>query len=73
MTVGFVHALRSQHSHVAQTSVPTIGAPAIGFELKSLDGKSLSLEGLRGQPVILRAFSKPHRRLRKLLIILWDC
>jgi hypothetical protein len=49
MTVGFVHALRSQHWRVAQTSVPTIGAPAIGFELKSLDGKSLSLEGLRGQ------------------------
>jgi hypothetical protein len=49
MTVGFVHALRSQHWRVAQTSVPTIGAPTIGFELKSLDGKSLSLEGLRGQ------------------------
>jgi cytochrome oxidase Cu insertion factor (SCO1/SenC/PrrC family) len=42
----------SQHSHVAQTSAPTIGAPAIGFELKSHDGKSLSLESLRGKPVI---------------------
>jgi len=47
----------SQHSHVAQTSAPTIGAPAIGFELKSLDGKSLSLESLRGKPVILNFFA----------------
>jgi cytochrome c biogenesis protein CcmG/thiol:disulfide interchange protein DsbE len=31
--------------------------PAIGFELKSLDGKSLSLQGLRGKPLVLNFFA----------------
>jgi cytochrome c biogenesis protein CcmG/thiol:disulfide interchange protein DsbE len=47
----------SQHSHVAQTSAPTIGSPAVGFELKSLDGKSLTLEGLRDKPLVLNFFA----------------
>jgi cytochrome c biogenesis protein CcmG, thiol:disulfide interchange protein DsbE len=47
----------AQHSHVTQASAPAIGAPAMDFDVKSLDGKPLSLEGLRGKPLVLNFFA----------------
>jgi cytochrome c biogenesis protein CcmG/thiol:disulfide interchange protein DsbE len=56
MVTGEADISWSQHSHVAQTTAPAIGT-AIGFELKSLDGKALSLQGLRGKPLVLNFFA----------------
>jgi peroxiredoxin len=49
---------RAQHVHSATpASAPTVGAAAIPFELKSLDGKTFSLESLRGRPLVLNFFA----------------
>ena len=49
---------RAQHAHPANSSaVPTVGAAAIPFELKSMEGKSLTLETFRGKPLVLNFFA----------------
>lgn len=46
------------HSHAPQKdSAPTVGARAIGFELKTLDGKPLGLESFRGKPLVINFFA----------------
>lgn len=48
----------SQHDHHAgQSSAPSIGKPAIPFELKSLEGKSVGLAGFRGKPLVMNFFA----------------
>ena len=45
------------HLHRAsQSSAPEIGAPAIPFELKTLDGKSIRLTSFRGKPLVKNFF-----------------
>jgi cytochrome c biogenesis protein CcmG/thiol:disulfide interchange protein DsbE len=34
-----------------------VGAPAVAFDLKSLDGKPLNLESFRGKPLVLNFFA----------------
>jgi cytochrome c biogenesis protein CcmG/thiol:disulfide interchange protein DsbE len=49
---------RAQHVHSANSAAaPTIGAAAVPFELKSLDGKTFSLGRLRGRPLVLNFFA----------------
>jgi peroxiredoxin len=49
---------RAQHAHhTIQNAAPQIGAPAIPFELKTLDGKPISLPGFRGKPLVLNFFA----------------
>jgi cytochrome c biogenesis protein CcmG/thiol:disulfide interchange protein DsbE len=43
--------------HVGQKPAPTVGAPAFGFELKTLEGKSIGLDALRGKPLIMNFFA----------------
>jgi peroxiredoxin len=47
----------AEHSHDSQTPSPAIGAPAIDFDLKALDGRSVNLKSLRGKPVVLNFFA----------------
>jgi len=47
----------AQHVHATQPSAPAIGAPAVDFELKLLDGKSVSLKQLRGKPAVINFFA----------------
>lgn len=48
----------AQHVHEAKpTSAPSVGAPAIAFDLKSLDGKSVGLASFRGKPLVLNFFA----------------
>lgn len=47
----------AQHEHSTPVTAPVIGAHAVNFELKLLDGKSVSLEQLRGKPVVLNFFA----------------
>jgi cytochrome c biogenesis protein CcmG, thiol:disulfide interchange protein DsbE len=42
---------------VGQKPAPTVGAAAIDFELKSLDGKSVDLETFRGKPLVINFFA----------------
>ncbi len=42
---------------VGQKPAPAIGAPAIAFELKTLDGKSIGLPTFRGKPLIMNFFA----------------
>jgi cytochrome c biogenesis protein CcmG/thiol:disulfide interchange protein DsbE len=47
-----------QHGHHGgQSSAPGIGAPAVAFELKSLDGKPIALANFRGKPLMLNFFA----------------
>ena len=49
---------RAQHFHPANPSAaPTVGAAAIPFELKSMEGKLLTLETFRGKPLVLNFFA----------------
>jgi peroxiredoxin len=49
---------RAQHAHPsAQNAGPTVGAPGIPFELRTLDGKAISLESFRGKPLVLNFFA----------------
>ena len=51
-------SLWAQHVHpAAPNSTPTIGNPAVPFDLKTLDGKPASLETFRGQPLVLNFFA----------------
>jgi cytochrome c biogenesis protein CcmG/thiol:disulfide interchange protein DsbE len=48
----------SQHEHRSgPSSAPSIGRPAIAFELKTLEGRSLALETFRGKPLVLNFFA----------------
>jgi peroxiredoxin len=42
---------------VGQKPASAVGAPAVNFELKSLDGKTLGLETFRGKPLIINFFA----------------
>jgi cytochrome c biogenesis protein CcmG, thiol:disulfide interchange protein DsbE len=49
---------RAQHVHPANPSAaPTVGAPAVAFDLKALDGKPLNLELFHGKPLVLNFFA----------------
>ena len=49
---------RTQHAqHGAQSSAPGIGAPAIAFDLKSVDGNPVGLASFRGKPLMMNFFA----------------
>jgi cytochrome c biogenesis protein CcmG, thiol:disulfide interchange protein DsbE len=43
--------------HEGQSSAAGVGAPAIAFELKSLDGKAVTLANFRGKPLMINFFA----------------
>jgi len=48
----------SQHDHsTGQSVAPSVGNPAIPFELKSLEGKSVGLNSFRGKPLVVNFFA----------------
>lgn len=48
----------AQHTHeIKPSAAPSVGAPAIAFDLKSLDGKSVGLTSFRGKPLVLNFFA----------------
>ena len=48
----------AQHVHPApQNSAPVVGAAAVAFNLKTLDGKAAGLEAFRGKPLVLNFFA----------------
>lgn len=47
----------AQHEHTTPITAPAIGAQAVDFELKLLDGKSVSLQQWRGKPVVINFFA----------------
>jgi peroxiredoxin len=47
----------AQHEHTTSITAPAIGAQAVDFELKLLDGKSVSLQQWRGKPVVINFFA----------------
>lgn len=48
----------SQHEHHAgQSAAPSIGKPAIPFDLKSLEGKSAGLADFRGKSLVVNFFA----------------
>jgi cytochrome c biogenesis protein CcmG, thiol:disulfide interchange protein DsbE len=49
---------RTQHpQHNSQSSTAGIGAPAIAFDLKSMDGTSVGLASFRGKPLMMNFFA----------------
>ncbi|HET9917029.1 MAG TPA: TlpA disulfide reductase family protein [Candidatus Binatia bacterium] len=53
-----VNSSWAQHIHPApQSAAPVIGAAAIPFELKTLEGKSAGLETFRGKPLVINFFA----------------
>lgn len=42
---------------MGQKPAPVVGAPAIAFELKSLDGKAVGLETFRGKTLVINFFA----------------
>jgi thiol-disulfide isomerase/thioredoxin len=42
---------------IGQKPAPAVGAAAINFELKSLDGKAVRLETFRGKPLVINFFA----------------
>lgn len=53
-----VNSTWAQHIHPApQSAAPVIGAAAIPFELKTLEGKSAGLETFRGKPLVINFFA----------------
>jgi len=52
------HSSWAQHMHPPpQSTGPVIGAAAIPFELKTLEGKSAGLETFRGKPLVINFFA----------------
>jgi cytochrome c biogenesis protein CcmG/thiol:disulfide interchange protein DsbE len=48
----------AQHVHPApQISAPVVGAAAVPFDLKTLDGKAAGLETFRGRPLVINFFA----------------
>lgn len=55
-----LHAAAVQAQHVHPTppnAAPTVGAAAVPFELKTLDGKPAGLESFRGKALVLNFFA----------------
>ena len=51
-------SLWAQHVHpVAPSSAPTIGAAAVPFDVKTLEGKAAGLETFRGKPLVINFFA----------------
>jgi cytochrome c biogenesis protein CcmG, thiol:disulfide interchange protein DsbE len=51
-------ASRAQDAHPAgRNAAPSVGAAAINFDLKTLDGKPVGLETFRGKPLIMNFFA----------------
>jgi cytochrome c biogenesis protein CcmG/thiol:disulfide interchange protein DsbE len=49
---------RAQHAHPAgQNTGPSLGAAAINFDLKTIDGKPVGLETFRGKPLVMNFFA----------------
>lgn len=49
---------QAQHVHPAGPSAaPSVGAPAVPFDLKTLEGKPANLETFRGKPLVLNFFA----------------
>ena len=49
---------RAQNAHAAgQNLAPYIGAPAIPFDLRTLDGRSISLRSFSGKPLMMNFFA----------------
>jgi cytochrome c biogenesis protein CcmG/thiol:disulfide interchange protein DsbE len=49
--------LSQNRPQVGQKPAPAVGAAAINFELKSLDGKMVGLETFRGKPLVINFFA----------------
>ena len=48
----------AQHVHPEpQTSAPVVGATAVPFDLKTLDGKAAGLDTFRGKPLVMNFFA----------------
>lgn len=48
----------SQHAqHGSQSPAPRVGAPAMAFDLKSVDGNSVGLASFRGKPLMMNFFA----------------
>jgi cytochrome c biogenesis protein CcmG/thiol:disulfide interchange protein DsbE len=48
----------AQHvQHGMQNSAPSVGAAAIAFDLKSMDGSSVGLASFRGKPLMMNFFA----------------
>ena len=48
----------AQHAqHGTQSSAPNVGAAAIDFDLKSMDGSSVGLASFRGKPLMMNFFA----------------
>lgn len=48
----------SQHDHhTGRSAAPSVGSPAVPFDLKSLDGKSVGLANFRGKPLVVNFFA----------------
>ena len=50
-------AWSQRNHHTGQNSAPAIGAPAIAFELKSLEGESVGPTRFRGKPLVVNFFA----------------
>jgi cytochrome c biogenesis protein CcmG, thiol:disulfide interchange protein DsbE len=51
-------SLWAQHVHpVAPSSAPLVGAAALPFDLKTLEGKAAGLETFRGKPLVINFFA----------------
>jgi cytochrome c biogenesis protein CcmG/thiol:disulfide interchange protein DsbE len=47
-----------QHDHpTGQSAAPVVGSPAVPFDLRSLDGKSVGLATFRGKPLVMNFFA----------------
>jgi len=42
---------------IGQSTQPTVGMPAIAFELKSMEGKSIALGSFHGKPLLINFFA----------------
>lgn len=47
----------AQHHPAPQNSAPVIGAAAVAFDLKTLEGKTADLESFRGKPLVINFFA----------------
>lgn len=51
-------SLQAQHAHSpTSAAAPKIGAAAVPFDLKALDGVAVGLENFRGKPLVLNFFA----------------
>jgi cytochrome c biogenesis protein CcmG, thiol:disulfide interchange protein DsbE len=51
------HAWSQHEHHNGQSPGPSVGRPAIPFDLKSLEGKSVGLATFRGKPLLMNFFA----------------